>query len=263
MIPTANDSLTYTAQAEISNICRPLFQQLGLNYFHYFRPYKDGSAFALYNRVDWHDYFWQSGFKTQAPSVEGDLNVNKASICLWKNVVPDDILFKASSLFNFDHPLSIVFTHHDYFECFAFGTKQGNDRIINQYFNNVDRLLQFTHEFRDKAQHLLRQAELNRFLIPNAQQARALDLLGEVSKADIVIQGLSGEAFLTSKELKVAQNLMFGYTAKELADKLCRSPRTIESHIDSIKTKLACHKRSELIKLLMQQSTALFRYAVD
>ncbi|MDF1655547.1 MAG: helix-turn-helix transcriptional regulator [Coxiellaceae bacterium] len=260
MTTTRPSSFVYRVQQDIDEICQPIFQQLSLNYFHYFCAYKDGSAVTLYSRTDWHDYFYESGFKTQAPIVEESLSLKKANICLWQGVVDDHVMHDASNLFNVGHPLSIVFTYKDHFECFAFAGDQSNHQLINTYFNNVDLLLRFTHEFRDKAAHLILEAETNRFTLGQQQQADALQLLDGVPNKPLILQGTYQAAQLTPRELSVAQHMLYGYTTHDLAEKLNRSPRTIETHMNSLKDKLNCKRRSDLQYLLMQQSQQLFQY---
>lgn len=48
------DSQHYVRKVEkdVSQVCAPLFQKLGLNYFHYARFYKDGSLSVLYSRIE-------------------------------------------------------------------------------------------------------------------------------------------------------------------------------------------------------------------
>lgn len=52
---------------------------------------------------------------------------------------------------------------------------------------------------------------------------------------------------LTKKEIEVLQMLCRGYTMKEIADNFHRSPRTIETHINHLKLKLACYRKSQLV----------------
>jgi DNA-binding CsgD family transcriptional regulator len=52
---------------------------------------------------------------------------------------------------------------------------------------------------------------------------------------------------LSKREQECLFHLTHGKSAKEIAQSLGCSPRTIESHIDNIKFKLNCHSRSEII----------------
>lgn len=52
---------------------------------------------------------------------------------------------------------------------------------------------------------------------------------------------------LTTRESDCVKLLLKGYKFKEIADVMCVSPRTIETHINHIKTKLNCRDKAELI----------------
>ncbi len=57
---------------------------------------------------------------------------------------------------------------------------------------------------------------------------------------------------LTPRELDCVYQLLLGKTSVEIAHALALSPRTAESHLDHIKNKLGCFKKSELIGVLIK-----------
>jgi len=56
---------------------------------------------------------------------------------------------------------------------------------------------------------------------------------------------------LTRSEFTVARRVLAGYTAREIGALLSRSPRTVESHIEGMKSRLGCGSRAELIAALI------------
>jgi len=77
---------------------------------------------------------------------------------------------------------------------------------------------------------------------------------------------------LTSRERDVADFVMIGATAKEIAIALGISHRTVESHIGSMKAKLGCARKSELMKFFLSEgfgnkergfNLARFRAAIE
>lgn len=248
------DHVSVRSQGEIQSICRPLFGQLNLSYFHYCRAYQDGTTFILSNRNDWHDYFWNKKFEMRAPIPDQDLVFDNAKITLWRGgAVQDNVIDDARNLFNFDHPLNITIPQKDYFEMFAFGTHTGNDRIINQYLGSIQTLLHFTHYFRDKADALIREGDRSRKSVPLAQQARELTLLRTAKEEGYNVIGNNGIVNLSAREASIARCLCWGMNANAIASRYHRSTRTIESHINNLKTKLGIRKKSEMISLLMSQ----------
>lgn len=57
-----------------------------------------------------------------------------------------------------------------------------------------------------------------------------------------------GKYNLSKRESESLFYLIRGYTAREIAQKLGLSPKTIEYHIEQLKNKLNCSKRSELVE---------------
>lgn len=85
--------------------------------------------------------------------------------------------------------------------------------------------------------------EINK-LFQNPAINKELDKLGSDS--------LTTKPKLTSREQDCLYFYVKGYSSKEIAEKLRLSPRTIECHINNIKSKLGVNKRSELISLSLK-----------
>lgn len=81
-------------------------------------------------------------------------------------------------------------------------------------------------------------------LIGSSKQP-ALSLI--LDEADILLTEFSDNT-LTKKELPILWLLAHGLTTKEIASFLCRSPRTIEDHIENLKTKYTCTHKSQLVQ---------------
>lgn len=63
---------------------------------------------------------------------------------------------------------------------------------------------------------------------------------------------------LSRRELEVLRLLGFGLTTPEMAERLHRSPRTLEKHVDSIKRKLGIRTTAGLVRLSVERGLAGF-----
>lgn len=63
----------------------------------------------------------------------------------------------------------------------------------------------------------------------------------------IIIKEASETDFLTLRQYDCLYYLIKGMTAKEIANILGLSYRTVQDHFERIKQKFNCHRRSELI----------------
>ncbi|MDF1795907.1 MAG: helix-turn-helix transcriptional regulator [Coxiellaceae bacterium] len=242
------------SQGQVNEICRPLFDRINLSYFHYGRAYKDNTVFSLYTSIDAHEYFWKQGYRMHAPMADDNIILGQPKISLWSGTGMDNcILSDARNLFNADHPLAITIPQKDYYEIYAFGTHAGNDAIINDYFNHMHDLMQFTNVFRDKADHLITEGESTRQLPAEAQRVQELNILQQAKHLAFTVRVGGRLVRLSPRESDVARCLCWGMSARSIANKYSRSMRTIETHIENLKEKLGVRKKSEIISLMLAQ----------
>lgn len=83
-------------------------------------------------------------------------------------------------------------------------------------------------------------------------QIADLGLLNSENKIKNVIGTEFNNVYLSKQQLICAKFLLNGMTAKEIANKINLSSRTVESYIDIIKTKLKCYNKTELILKLSE-----------
>jgi DNA-binding NarL/FixJ family response regulator len=67
------------------------------------------------------------------------------------------------------------------------------------------------------------------------------------------LEGQPDENCLTAREREVLQLIAEGYTNKEMAEILCISIKTVQSHRSNLMAKLDIHDRGELIKYAIQK----------
>ncbi len=69
--------------------------------------------------------------------------------------------------------------------------------------------------------------------------------------------------YLTKRELDIIKFLIYGYSAKETGLALGISYRTVESYINSLKLKMRCNKKRELISLAIKLGLLAFFTSLD
>ena len=76
-----NNRVLFEAQKNIIDICKPLFDYLGIGYFHFRRTYDDGSYFFLATDCDWPLYFIKKNIPIKTP-VPQEYFGSKSYFCL-------------------------------------------------------------------------------------------------------------------------------------------------------------------------------------
>jgi DNA-binding CsgD family transcriptional regulator len=73
-----------------------------------------------------------------------------------------------------------------------------------------------------------------------------------------MVAGMSEDraAALSRRELEVAELVAQGWTNREIAERLFISPRTVESHLDRVKSKLGLSRRPHIVAWALRQRLA-------
>ena len=169
--------------------------------------------------------------------------------------------------FQYKHIITLIKNKSTYVDYYYFGTHL-NNRSINQfYINNFNLLEQFIAYFNatlQQAPHLMAAYDIEFTIgdpkplfdenhssiinINNRQQARFLQKI----RANCTHEVWSN---LTARECDYIPLIIHGKTAKEIANVLNISHRTVEDYISSLKTKLQARNKSDLIAKLMTISS--------
>lgn len=240
--PYENSRVAYDGSRDVKAICEPFMKKLGLTYFHYTRFYNNGNSTLLITKPDWCDFHYRANYRDHMPVTVDEIVMGEHIFSLWEGVVPDDVIYDAQQHFDITKPLGISRVLPDYVENFSIAGSANSPGLLNQYFSHVDEIIQFTKEFTEKAEDLIVEGKKEQC---SNSHVRATEL-DDVKI--IVPEGFNEFYALTKKEKQVLQLLVDGNTANRIAALLCRSVRTVETHINNLKTKLDCRDKFELVR---------------
>jgi DNA-binding CsgD family transcriptional regulator len=213
---------------DVSEIMLPLLKKHGITVFNYYK-YCDDGMIRLSTHRAWTEHYFNKGYPSihTVPSayLQKDLNY-----FIW--VIDDcpQILRDAAFNFNISNGISIAKKTNNGIEFFCFGTTLNNTSIINNfYLNNLDILLNYCDHFKNYAHTLLKKCAKDKIILLPIQTS------------------IPSKTFLTRRQNDCALLLLKGMKYHEIADKLNLSRRTIETHVEYLRTKLNCRNKSELI----------------
>ena len=261
--------VSWQSSSDVKQICQPLFEYCNLNYFDYARSYPDGSAIILISDQVWFENFFRKQYFL-GPTI---LNVG---IHLWSSYMPK-MEFDLKN-FNHNYALTVVKEEKEYIEQYDFAAPVDNNGAINFYLNNMELLERFMLYFKEKADELIKLSEAGRIVLPpkmigikkeadfnkegflKSLQANELNFLfnknQEVKLTQCFAPFLVDKLFFSPRETDCIKHLLLGKTAREIGDTLFVSRRTVETHMENIKNKLGCNKKSEVIINLFKQGFA-------
>lgn len=264
-------------------ICKPLFEKTVIKGLQFQKIYLNGSRSVLNSNFDFlHHAFIKSTAvmkKTYTPLL---INQNERYCFLetWienitnKNMynVYSKLYAEKQNLFGVRNQFSIWNKNQNYLENFSFWVNENTINANSFYINNLNLLEQFRLYFLDKAKSLIEASDKelivrpwrdinsdvvhidgtnNIFTYVRSKDYVTNDKLSLMpQKIHFKISGI--DKYITKKELECALKLMQGKNNLEIANSLFVSPRTVETHLNSLRNKINVSNRQQLIDFLVQ-----------
>lgn len=178
---------------------------------------------------------------------------------LWNALPPSQALNVSSESFDIDNGITLLEFGKECCHCYLFASTRDNIKITNFYINNLDVLERFILYYKDRAKKIIELSTKNKIVTVRAMPMadnlihhKITDEQKKIYLANTPIHNyyvsLSNKTVALSKrEMDCIKLISQGKSSTETADLLSISFRTVEKHIENIKLKLECHKKSELI----------------
>lgn len=236
----------------VRDICKPLFDSTDISYFHHAELYDCAKISILTTHAEFHEHFWKHRYEKEL--------FKQYYVGIFFNEPAAIPILRDGLQFGIDHILMIIVRHSNHYETFGFGTRPGNDAIVNFYLNHMDVLKKFTIYFREKGGDLIKAAQKN--LLPvegysiremkDFRKAEKAECYFNIKPKKIIIQTESAEVLVTAREFEILKLIAMGYSGKEIANTLHVVLKTVETHVSNIKRKLGCMRRSDLVKYFLK-----------
>lgn len=242
----SHPALNYAA--DLSAICSPL-QLLNIVYFSHVQIDKNKNMSGLGIVPDFFNLYFQKKY------YNFDLHMAKPGVgeeyIIWdaiKRQKQSYSLHQDFMIFNQGHTFSIVINHESGKDCYHFATKLGNEFMNGEYLRLLDSLKKFIAFFKEKIANHKELSAAYKLKIPldveegqfiTQENNFNINDFNESIKANRSYS-LTGNAYLTRRELECLTWIAKGKTMEEMAIILDISVRTIKAHIGAIKSKLGC-----------------------
>lgn len=209
---------------------------------YYWRIYNNQSGFLASTNGQWlknflfhYDKFGNTLFEEK---LQNSLKLNTPVYAIWDTLGHDKLLQFAHQ-YNVHTGFDIYIKQNGYIEVFTINGDKFCNNFTDFCINNLHHLHKALNEVREEYKKI----EDNRFRIP----------IKLATPQKFFISNNGRKVFLTERELECTHYMLKGYTIKGIAQKLDISPRTVESHITSIKQKFGVNFKPELIKKLQDE----------
>lgn len=256
---------------EVQQLCDGLLNSIGITYFNYIKIYnEDCSRELLTNNSDWIAHFYREGLYNSAGAIDVEHLLPKGYF-LWSEMDEKDPSYlHGKEYYNIDNGISFVIKRKDVTYLYIFASCRENKLINNFYVSNIDLLQRFIHYFNDSGRELINKAAESRIYLPGKQLVNnkkvnnigvSSDTRNSFYKKTKVkryyLLNESDDLYLTQKQADSIKLSLKGLSAKEIANAMNISHRTVESYMFEVKEKLqdkigGSISKEELIKIMRQ-----------
>jgi DNA-binding CsgD family transcriptional regulator len=249
--------------SDMRYICAPAAAKLGFSFFEYARVYNDNTACILYSDHAIANYVVRKEFHISAHVPQQILDTEfwfmPESSGPYSQVVKD-----IKCLFNVGSVANYIRRHVGFYEMYSFWREEDQNIAINKFINMKESLELYCRDFYNQAENLILSVDKDRFkltetMLPNFQGLNFYNKIGATNLA-LYLDKVRYELcklndyiypMLSPQELKCIYLLIEGKTAANIAELLNLSLRTVEMHLNSIKLKINCQKKSDIIGTLI------------
>lgn len=238
----------------VQEICAALFNQTCINSFSYSRIFPDGSRSELWSDLLAMEHTFLKkkyicDFYTPDlyDASEKFLFLPEKVKTFSKNVSVNYLqqLADQRMIFNHDNAFIAINRYDSLVEYFIFYTPQNCNSPLNFYLNHIMQLNFFIQEFKRQTASLILEADKNKLIKP----WRMIDKYKKTKMYNYNDKKI--KPHITPRELQIIDCTINGNTAKEAAEKLGISFRTVETYMENMKLRFNCKTKSELVAKLI------------
>lgn len=240
----------------VKALCGPLEASLGVTYFSYLRFFKDGSMLWLTNSPEWgQDWFKDKLYKH--PFVKDYVALKFGDCFTWKqfgDTPPAPI--ETGNKFGVSNGITFLNPLDNCLEMFWFGASHDNQNKVDLYKSNKDSFFRFIEFFKDKGYSLIKKS-LDAPINFEDQEVFYDEKMKSAEKTILTLlysdflrfayQSNGKTLFLSRQETICMSYCILQNSAKEIAEKMSLSERTVEDYIQNVKQKLSCYSKQDLL----------------
>ncbi len=244
------DHHTVVVEDKVIQICEPFLKRHELAFFAYFKIYRDKKCSILSTHSELERTYLNNQIPLTLPYSATYNTQKKQFYSISSDTKRSEGSKFCNDFFRLDHFIGIIKPYNDYLEVSIFGALDEKYNIFNFYLNNLDVIEKFNLDFKNTAKKLISESDKNKIILSEKSFQPAAELLDIPYKKQKTINNSLDS--LTIREIDCIKHIIMGKSMRETAQQLLISPRTVETHIENIKNKLGCNKKSEAISMLLK-----------
>lgn len=254
----------YRYYKKVLKDCAPLFTKLNMTAFSYARIEKKGSSFTLCTNPGHYEHYYLNGVYKHDPCCNRSQTALQP-INLWVGILDRDdpcqeLVYQQQVKDNLFNGACIKVDTSSGYETFDFATDIKDFAVLSKFISNLDLVRRFIVDFKSKylgeinknRDHFINLASLigNSFFdiekaVPEFPDSE-LDVCKGKKLIEIQIDGIITK--ITLREAQCLYYLWQGKSAKQTGNLINLSQRTVETHIESLRSKTKTRNKFELAR---------------
>ncbi len=232
---------------------KPLEKTLGVDFVTYACYYEDRVEF--YSSSIFNDEI--DTFIRDAKSVLPESVTSKTSSLSWRDYCSEEFIYRCKYLYNYNPDgVALYLKHQNFAEHISLGTTdlslniaeilKNDSQLKQQVVNFIRSEINFN---KGQYQPLCYDRRNIKQSQPNYTQDSLSNIQDRVKQNKVFIFGNTGPTHITAIEKICLEYTLQLLTADQIAEKLCLSSKTVESHIANVKKRLGAKTRHALYKV--------------
>ena len=243
----------------------PLKDCFGINHFWYYKIDNSGNYSYIGTNEAWNEFCFDTPMLKHFTCLRHPACLPRG-ISLMKAGAKDEykkILDFAWEKFAVNFNINITNQTNDGVEAFGFATNFNDPYADERLLNKLSYLREFMRFFKEQNAKTLHFVNENKVHLPTVfghqfyEPTNALFIPFDREKL-FRHMGLGAVFSLTPREKDILKFIAYGYPAPYIAKQLNLSNKTIENYLATIKCKLSCNSKTQLIQLSQQISASGF-----
>ncbi|MBS4168711.1 helix-turn-helix transcriptional regulator [Parachlamydia sp. AcF125] len=233
----------------------PLNDHLGINHFWYYRITFSGHYCYVGTNSAWNEFCFENQMYIHFPclrhpkTLQNGLSLMKAS----EDPSYQDVLKTAWEKFNINFNINLQKITPYGIEAFGFATRFNDLKAEERLINDLPVLRNFIKVFKERNEKLFCLLDECQLHLPSQVGSKFYEqpkTLIFPSQHQLFMEkiGFRPPLSLTPREKDILRFIASGYPASYIAEQLRLSQRTVENYIATLKCKLSCSSKVELIQ---------------
>lgn len=230
---------------EIIRTCQAFLEKRGFENFYYARITRKGELVFLTNHVDFAMDYWEAGLPMNT-GFDEDSQITQSYTMQWEKFQDKALVDFITAKGCFDG-FSFVNRYYDTIQFASFLRSSPADNASEFYLTHQNELRCWLRDFEWKNRHLIGEAERNPMILPEDYLEPQKETFYPERSVKIRYRNIQSK--ISFRELDCLHLYCRGFTYPRIASLLDLSPRTVETHLDSVKNCFGLFSRDELADL--------------